>query len=198
MENVFLIVGLGNPGGEYADTRHNAGFRAAETLAERWRVGWSLEKKFQARVAKVDLGERRVVLCEPQTYMNQSGEAVRAVLGFYRVPVARLLVLVDDADLPFGEIRLRARGSSGGHHGLDSVAEHVGTTDYARLKIGIGQRRDGPRQITGFVLSPFAGEEKKTLGKILARVADQAECWMAEGVERAMNKFNGVAVPPGS
>ena len=198
MENVFLIVGLGNPGGEYADTRHNAGFRAAETLAERWRVGWSLEKKFQARVAKVDLGERRVVLCEPQTYMNQSGEAVRAVLGFYRVPVARLLVLVDDADLPFGEIRLRGRGSSGGHHGLDSVAEHVGTTDYARLKIGIGQRRDGPRQITGFVLSPFAGEEKKTLGKILARVADQAECWMAEGVERAMNKFNGVAVPPGS
>lgn len=198
MENVFLIVGLGNPGGEYADTRHNAGFRAAETLAERWRVGWSLEKKFQARVAKVDLGERRVVLCEPQTYMNLSGEAVRAVLGFYRVPVARLLVLVDDADLPFGEIRLRARGSSGGHHGLDSVAEHVGTTDYARLKIGIGQRRDGPRQITGFVLSPFAGEEKKTLGKILARVADQAECWMAEGVERAMNKFNGVAVPPGS
>ena len=198
MENVFLIVGLGNPGGEYADTRHNAGFRAAETLAERWRAGWSLEKKFQARVAKVDLGERRVVLCEPQTYMNQSGEAVRAVLGFYRVPVARLLVLVDDADLPFGEIRLRGRGSSGGHHGLDSVAEHVGTTDYARLKIGIGQRRDGPRQITGFVLSPFAGEEKKTLGKILARVADQAECWMAEGVERAMNKFNGVAVPPGS
>lgn len=198
MENVFLIVGLGNPGGEYADTRHNAGFRAAETLAERWRAGWSLEKKFQARVAKADLGERRVVLCEPQTYMNQSGEAVRVVLGFYRVPVARLLVLVDDADLPFGEIRLRARGSSGGHHGLDSVAEHVGTTDYARLKIGIGQRRDGPRQITGFVLSPFAGEEKKTLGKILARVADQAECWMAEGVERAMNKFNGVAVPPGS
>ena len=198
MENVFLIVGLGNPGGEYADTRHNAGFRAAETLAERWRAGWSLEKKFQARVAKADLGERRVVLCEPQTYMNQSGEAVRAVLGFYRVPVARLLVLVDDADLPFGEIRLRGRGSSGGHHGLDSVAEHVGTTDYARLKIGIGQRRDGPRQITGFVLSPFAGEEKKTLGKILARVADQAECWMAEGVERAMNKFNGVAVPPGS
>ena len=198
MENVFLIVGLGNPGGEYADTRHNAGFRAAETLAERWRVGWSLEKKFQARVARADLGERRVVLCEPQTYMNLSGEAVRAVLGFYRVPVARLLVLVDDADLPFGEIRLRGRGSSGGHHGLDSVAEHVGTTDYARLKIGIGQRRDGPRQITGFVLSPFAGEEKKTLGKILARVADQAECWMAEGVERAMNKFNGVAVPPGS
>ena len=198
MENVFLIVGLGNPGGEYADTRHNAGVRAAETLAERWRVGWSLEKKFQARVARADLGERRVVLCEPQTYMNLSGEAVRAVLGFYRVPVARLLVLVDDADLPFGEIRLRARGSSGGHHGLDSVAEHVGTTDYARLKIGIGQRRDGPRQITGFVLSPFAGEEKKTLGKILARVADQAECWMAEGVERAMNKFNGVAVPPGS
>ena len=114
MENVFLIVGLGNPGGEYADTRHNAGFRAAETLAERWRAGWSLEKKFQARVAKADLGERRVVLCEPQTYMNLSGEAVRAVLGFYRVPVARLLVLVDDADLPFGEIRLRGRGSSGG------------------------------------------------------------------------------------
>lgn len=195
MENVFLMVGLGNPGGEYADTRHNVGFRAVETLGGRWRVGWNLEKKFQARLAKVERDGRRVLLCEPQTYMNLSGEAVLAVLDYFRVPVGRLLVLTDDADLPFGEIRLRARGSSGGHHGLESVAQQVGTTDYARLKIGIGRQRDGQRQITGFVLGAFAAEEKILLEKILTRVADQAECWVAEGVEKAMNKFNGVAVP---
>ena len=195
MENVFLMVGLGNPGGEYADTRHNVGFRAVETLAGRWRAGWNLEKKFQARLAKVERDGRRVLLCEPQTYMNLSGEAVQAVLGYFRVPVGRLLVLTDDADLPFGEIRLRARGSSGGHHGLESVAQQVGTTDYARLKIGIGRQREGQRQITGYVLGAFAADEKILLEKILTRVADQAECWVAEGVEKAMNKFNGVAVP---
>ena len=195
MENVFLMVGLGNPGSEYADTRHNVGFRAVETLAARWRAGWNLEKKFQARMAKVERDGRRVLLCEPQTYMNLSGEAVQAVLGYFRVPVERLLVFTDDADLPFGEIRLRARGSSGGHHGLESVAQQVGTTDYARLKIGIGRQRDGQRQITGYVLGAFAVEEKILLEKILTRVADQAECWVAEGVEKAMNKFNGVAVP---
>ena len=195
MENVFLIVGLGNPGSEYANTRHNAGFRAVESLADRWRVGWNLEKKFQARLAKAERDGRRVVLCEPLTFMNLSGEAVRAVMSFYRVPTGRLLVLVDDADLPFGEIRLRPRGSSGGHHGLDSVAQHVGGPDYARLKIGIGRKREGQRQIAGFVLSPFDAVEAGFVEKIMVRAADQAECWMVEGAEKAMNKFNGVAVP---
>src|SRR6185436_10042494 len=109
-----LIVGLGNPGSEYARTRHNAGFLVTERLADRWRAGWSTEKKFNARLARVDKGKGRVWLCQPQTYMNSSGEAVAAIMSFYRVPTAGLLVVVDDADLPFGELRLRPGGSTGG------------------------------------------------------------------------------------
>ena len=119
MEKLHLIVGLGNPGAEYGKTRHNVGFMVAERLAERWRAEWSLERKFNARMARVDRGDGRVWLCEPQTYMNSSGEAVSGVVSFYRVALNRLLVVVDDADLPLGEIRLRPSGGSGGHHGLE-------------------------------------------------------------------------------
>src|SRR5262245_26004506 len=119
MENVYLIVGLGNPGREYANTRHNAGFLLVENLAERWRVDWKSEKKFQSRVAKIERNESRVLLCEPQTFMNASGEAVGALRRFYDVPTKNLLVVIDDADLPLGTIRLRRDGSSGGHHGLE-------------------------------------------------------------------------------
>jgi len=111
MENMFLIVGLGNPGGEYAKTRHNAGFLLVQKLAGRWKAGWTLEKKFNGRVARAEVNASRVILCEPQTFMNSSGETVAPLVGFYRVPLKQLLVAVDDADLPFGEIRLRARGT---------------------------------------------------------------------------------------
>src|SRR6266850_3852109 len=111
MENLYLIVGLGNPGAEYARTRHNAGFLVVERLAERWRANWTYEKKFNARMARAERAGKPVLLCEPQTYMNSSGEAVAAVVDFYRVPLSRLVVLVDDADLPFGELRLRPGGS---------------------------------------------------------------------------------------
>ena len=121
MENLYLIVGLGNPGADYARTRHNAGFQVADRLAERWRAGWTYEKKFNTRLASVQRNDRRVLLCEPQTYMNSSGAAVGLVVAFYRVPPSSLLVVVDDADLPLGEIRLRPGGSSGGHHGLESI-----------------------------------------------------------------------------
>src|SRR5207302_6826641 len=127
VENLHLIVGLGNPGAEYARTRHNAGFLVAERLAERWRADWSYEKKFNARVARSARQLGPVLLCEPQTYMNSSGEAVAAVVDFYRVPLARLLVVVDDADLPLGELRLRPGGSSGGHHGLESIEQLLGS-----------------------------------------------------------------------
>src|SRR5262249_8710291 len=115
MENLHLIVGLGNPGAEYARTRHNAGFLVAELLAERWGAKWGYEKKFNARVGGGERDSGGVLLCEPQTFMNSSGEAVSTALAFYRVPQKRLLVVVDDADLPMGEIRLRPSGSSGGH-----------------------------------------------------------------------------------
>src|SRR5438067_378912 len=154
MENLYLIVGLGNPGGEYAKTRHNAGFLVAERLAQRWSAGWGYEKKFNARVARAQRGSRQVLLCEPQTYMNSSGEAVAPVMKFYEVPLTGLLVIVDDADLPLGEIRLRPSGSSGGHHGLESIEQHLDARNYARLRIGIG-RQTGAREITGYVLGKF-------------------------------------------
>jgi PTH1 family peptidyl-tRNA hydrolase len=194
MESLFLMVGLGNPGAEYARTRHNAGFLVVEELARRAKAGWNFERRFNARLAKADQDGRKVLFAEPQTFMNASGESVGALLNFYRVPLAQLLVVVDDADLPFGEIRLRPKGSSGGHHGLESIEQHVGSREFARLKVGIG-RKDGRREITGHVLGKFGVEEAPLLEKVLQRAADQAECLVADGIEKAMNRFNGVVNP---
>ena len=191
MENMFLIVGLGNPGAEYAKTRHNAGFLLVSKLAERWKSGWTLEKKFNARVAKAERNEGRILLCEPQTFMNSSGETVGPLVGFYRVPLNRLLVAVDDADLPFGEIRLRPGGSSGGHHGLESIEQHLGTREFARLRIGIG-RQAGAREITGYVLGRFSPAETELAEKVLTAAADQTEVWLKAGIQKAMSQFNGL------
>ena len=193
MENLYLMVGLGNPGSEYARTRHNAGFLVVERLAEKWRAVWSYEKKFSARVARAERDGRRVLLCEPQTYMNSSGEAVGALVEFYRVPLKGLFVVVDDADLPLGEIRLRPGGSSGGHHGLESIEQHLGTREYARQRIGIG-REGGAREITGYVLGRFNSTEAAQMDKVLTVACDQAECWLRAGTQKAMNQFNGVAL----
>jgi len=191
MEPLHLIVGLGNPGAEYAKTRHNAGFWLVESLAQRWRAGWALEKKFNARLAKAESGERSVLLCEPQTFMNSSGEAVAAVAKYFRVTPAEMLVAVDDADLPLGQLRLRPGGSSGGHHGLESIEQHLGTREFARLRIGIG-RLDGAREITNFVLGRFSPAEAKRAEAVLTVAADQAECWCTAGIQKAMNQFNGI------
>jgi len=191
MENIFLIVGLGNPGVEYAKTRHNAGFLLVERLAAKWKTDWSNERKFTARMAKTDRSGKRVLLCQPQTFMNLSGETVGALADFYQLPLKRILVAVDDADLPFGEIRLRTSGSSGGHHGLESIEQHVASREFARLRIGIG-RKDGAREITNFVLGRFETAESAVLEKVLVRASDQVECWLDGGIEKAMNQFNGV------
>jgi len=191
MEPWRLIVGLGNPGAEYAKTRHNAGFMLVELLARRWHTDWNKEKKFQAQVAKAERNGRRVLLCEPQTYMNASGEAVGALVQFYQLPLANLVVAVDDADLPLGEIRLRPGGGPGGHHGLESIEAHLGARSYARLRIGIG-RKDGKREITGHVLGRMSAPELAAMEKVLAWAADQMECWLALGLQKAMSQFNGV------
>jgi len=190
MEDWHLIVGLGNPGADYARTRHNAGFMLADLLVKRWRADWSAGKKFQSRVAKAERDGRRVVLCEPQTFMNASGEAVGAMVNFYRLPLKNLVVAMDDADLPLGEIRLRPGGSSGGHHGLESIEQHLGSREYARLRIGIG-RKDGVREITGHVLGRLSVAEMKVMESVLTRAADQIECWLAHGLQKAMSQFNG-------
>lgn len=191
MEELRLIVGLGNPGAEYAKTRHNAGFMLVELLATRWRAVWVAERKFQSRMARTEQAGRRMVLCEPQTFMNLSGEAVGSVFKFYQLSLGQLLVVVDDADLPLGEIRLRPGGSSGGHHGLESIEQHLGSREYARLRIGIG-RQDGAREITSHVLGRLSKVELAVLDKVLTRAADQVDCWLAHGLQKAMSQFNGV------
>ena len=191
METLHLIVGLGNPGGEYAATRHNAGFQVVERLARRWQAGWSLEKGLKSRLARAELSGQRVLLCQPKTYMNLSGEAVVSVAGYFQVPVAALLVVSDDADLPLGELRLRGSGSSGGHHGLESVEQHLGTRAYSRQRLGIGRSATDEREIRDYVLSRFTEAEAELWDRVLGRAADQTECWLTAGLELAMTRFNG-------
>ena len=191
MESLHLIVGLGNPGADYAKTRHNAGFLLVEQLAARWRVDWKRERRFNAQMARAERHGRHVLLCQPQTFMNASGEAVGAVVSFYRLPRTRILVVVDDADLPLGEVRLRAGGSSGGHHGLESIEQHLGSREFARLRLGIG-RQAGAREITDYVLGRLDRAEAALMEKVLDRAAGQVECWLDDGIQKAMNQFNGV------
>jgi PTH1 family peptidyl-tRNA hydrolase len=191
MDAPLVIAGLGNPGREYAGTRHNAGFLVLDRLAARWGLVWEESRRFQARVARVRRGGRVVWLCEPQTYMNLSGESVGPLLRYHQVPVGGLVVVVDDADLPLGTVRMRPRGSSGGHHGLESVEQQTGSREFARQRLGIGRRVDGAREITGHVLGRFAASERGGLERMLGRAVDQLECWAAEGVGVAMQRFNG-------
>jgi len=193
--SLHLIVGLGNPGADYSRTRHNAGFLLVERLAELWGARWAYEKRFNARLARAERAGASVLLGQPQTYMNSSGEAVGALARFYRVPVSRLLLVVDDADLPLGEIRLRSSGSSGGHHGLESVEQQIGTRDYARLRIGIG-RENGAREITNYVLGRFGSTETPLVDKVLTVASRQVESWLEDGIQKAMSQFNGTVVGP--
>lgn len=192
MENLYLIVGLGNPGREYARTRHNAGFMVLDQLAERWKISWAADKKSNARLARTERGGKRVILCKPETFMNASGEAVGALASFQKIPTSQVLVTVDDADLPFGEIRFRPSGSSGGHHGLESIEQHLGTREYARQRIGIGRDDPAARQISGYVLGQFRPAEQELLEKVLQKACEQIECWLAVGSMQAMNQFNGL------
>lgn len=195
MEDCHLIVGLGNPGAEYAQTRHNVGFRVVERLGERWQADWSEARKFRSCVARVSRHGKRVFLCEPLTFMNASGEAVGSLVEFYQVSLGHLVVVVDDADLPLGEIRLRMRGSSGGHHGLESIEARLATREFARLRVGIG-RRTGAREITGHVLGRFGSTETVLVDKVLTAACDQLDCWLQAGIQKAMNQFNGVVDDP--
>jgi PTH1 family peptidyl-tRNA hydrolase len=195
MDSVHLIVGLGNPGAKYARTRHNIGFLLAEALALRWSAVWREDRKFEARLAVAQTQGRKVLVCQPLTYMNASGTAVRSLTDYYRVAINHLLVVVDDADLPLGEVRMRSSGGAGGHHGLESVEQYLGSSDYARQRLGIG-RGAGLREITGHVLGRFGDEDEALVQAVLKRAADQAECWIETGIQKAMNNFNGMVDHP--
>ncbi len=192
MESLYLIVGLGNPGSRYANTRHNAGFLLVEELAARWGGNWADNASLQSRLAMGQAGSKKVWLSQPQTFMNASGVAVQAVMKYYRVPLENVMVVVDDADLPLGEIRLRGSGGTGGHHGLESVEKHLGSRQYARLRVGIGRQDESVRQIVGHVLGQFTADERVLFDKVAKRAADQINCWLERGLGVAMSQFNGI------
>ncbi len=182
-----LIVGLGNPGQKYEGTRHNVGFRCVEELARRWQVDLG-RRMFQGVGAAGVIGGQRVLLLKPGTYMNRSGQSVVEAAGFYRIAPADLLVVVDDMALPTGRLRIRAMGSAGGHNGLTDIIERLGSEDFARLRIGIGQVR-GERMV-GHVLSPFTAEEERIIEPAIRRAADAVACWLADGIDAAMTRYN--------
>jgi len=191
MENLFLIAGLGNPGAEYEFTRHNMGFLVTARLATRWSSSWRLEKKLQSRLASSVFDGKKILLAQPQTFMNLSGEAVAAIRNYFKIALSNVLVVSDDADLPFGTLRLRTQGSSGGHHGLESVAQHFGSNEFARLRVGIGRTEQGVREITGHVLGGFSSSEAEKLPLMLEKACKQLECWVQQGALAAMSQFNG-------
>jgi PTH1 family peptidyl-tRNA hydrolase len=185
-DDLSMVVGLGNPGAEYARTRHNAGFMVVDALSETWGLGkrdW--QKKGQARFA-LDRA-RRTILVEPQSYMNLSGPPAQGLATFYKVPPQRMLVVVDDLDLPFGTLRMRADGSSGGQNGLKSLIGVFGP-GFPRLRVGIGRDHDG--DAVDRVLSQFSPEEAAALPAIVERAVEGIELWLREGIAAAMNRVN--------
>lgn len=184
-----LIAGLGNPGPQYAESRHNVGFMVVDELARRHRLGhWRFDRGFQGQIVEWNVPDDRVFLLKPLTYMNLSGISVQAVLRFYRIAASDLLVVYDDLDLPVGRLRIRANGSSGGHKGMESVIQHASTTEISRVRVGIGKvHRSGT---VGHVLGVFGADEKPEIDAALRDAAEACECWVREGTTTAMNRFN--------
>ena len=190
---MHLIVGLGNPGAQYARTRHNIGWLVIDELARRHKI--DLVKKnadYKLGVGFVD--ESKIALVKPQTFMNLSGRAVASLKNYYRIEASGILIVTDDLNLPLERLRLRGSGSDGGHNGLKSVAQMLGTTDYARLRLGVGEPPREERAASGtagFVLRPFDATEWPLVQTIASRAADCVECWMRDGLQSAMGRFNG-------
>lgn len=189
---MFLIVGLGNPGQEYARTRHNAGWFVLDELARRHEIQLT-KRNADARVGSGMIGTERVLLLKPQTFMNLSGRAVSGVARYHHIEAPQILVVGDDLNLPLGKLRLRAGGSDGGHNGLKSVAQMLNTTQYPRLRFGVGEPPREERQERGtanYVLKAFGPDEWPLVESETARAADCIELWAREGIQAAMTRFN--------
>lgn len=185
----YLIVGLGNPGREYRNTRHNIGFLAIDALAKSLNV--TLGKvQSKALVGQGKIGSNKVILVKPQTYMNLSGQAVSGLLNFYKISSEHLIVIHDDIDLPFGTIRIRPGGGSAGQRGVKSIIEKVGTQEFARMRLGVG-RPPGQMEAAAYVLQPFTKEDEEFLVNFLAKAAEAANEFVNNGLNAAMNKYNG-------
>lgn len=193
-----LIVGLGNPEPKYDKTRHNIGFDAVDVLARSWQIPLSENRKFQAQFGEGrGLHGDKVRLLKPLTYMNLSGQAIRACVDWYKIPPESVLVIYDDMDLPLGKIRLRLSGSAGGHNGMKSAIAHLGTQDFPRLRIGIGKTK-AEQDAVSHVLGKFSSAENQVLSDVLQLVTQAVEVSLKQGVEKAMSLFNNRSVIPNS
>ena len=190
MNESWLIVGLGNPGKDYAHTRHNAGFRCLDILAEN--LGCKVDKlKFQGLYGQANYNGRKLFLLKPQTYMNLSGRSVLQLSAYFNIPPARIIVLFDDISLEPGRLRIRPDGSAGGHNGIKSIIAEIGSQDFPRVKIGVGGKAHPDQDLADHVLSGFSASEEKALAVGLKNGADAALCIIDKGVPEAANKFNG-------
>ena len=186
----WLLVGLGNPGEKYENTRHNVGFQVIDELAER--QGKPVQRlKFKALTALLTISGEKVLVMKPVTYMNLSGEAVRPAADFYKIPPERILVVSDDVALPAGRLRIRAKGSAGGHNGLKNIIQHLGTDQFPRIRIGVGEKPSPDYDLADWVLGRPQGEDRQAVDAAIRRAADAVECILAQGLELGMGKFNG-------
>lgn len=189
MSDRFLIVGLGNPGEKYEKTRHNMGFFVVDELARRCAISFGRTER-RAKVADGMLAGKRILLVKPQTYMNASGEAVRSLVDFYKIELSQMIVASDDLDLSLGTLRLRKGGGHGGQNGVRNIIQHLGTQDFARVRLGIG-RPPGKMNPADYVLRPFAGDDAILAAQVVDRAANAIESWLRDGLELAMTRFNG-------
>ena len=186
----WLVVGLGNPGLNYARTRHNVGFRAVDALAEK--LGVKIDRaRFRGLTAQASAGGEKLLLLKPQTFMNNSGLSVMDAARFYKLPPERVLVLFDDISLPVGRLRIRADGSAGGHNGIKSIIQELGSQDFPRVKIGVGTKPNPEYDLAAWVLSTFSASEEKALAVSLKNAADAALSIIDNGVPETANRFNG-------
>ena len=189
-KETWLIVGLGNPGKEYVRTRHNCGFRALDILADQ--LGCKVDKgKFQGLYGQCSYRGRKLLLLKPQTYMNLSGRSVLQLSVYFNVPPQRIIVMFDDISLDPGRLRIRSDGSAGGHNGIKSIIEQLGSPDFPRVKIGVGSKPTPEYDLADWVLSSFSAQEEQALKPALERAADAALCILEHGVPEAANRFNG-------